>query len=417
MLSFVATSVLSPWQKRSASALDLGLDLGPAEDGEEPPQQAEPVKVAVAEDALDLRPHRQAWEDLAVALREPNPFYEPFMLLPALEVFGNNSDLLFLLIYAADPNTPNGPPLLIGFFPLERVKRFQGLPCRALRLWQHPHCYEATPLLRPGFGEQALTALFQWLATDRLGAPLVELPRLAADGVFHQELVNYLNTRDTPQLTREHYTRAAYRPCENAEAYLDEALNTKRRKELKRLERRLGETGKLEMTQLQRADELEPWIEEFLALEGKGWKGQEGSALASSEADRHFFRQVAAAAFARGRLLFTALRLDGKALAMKCSYRAGHGSYAFKIAFDEEYAKFSPGVLLELDNVRRLHEQPDVHWMDSCAVQDHPMINRLWIDRRTMHSLLVATGRPGSHLLVALAPLLKWFKQKLRRGA
>ena len=55
--------------------------------------------------------------------------------------------------------------------------------------------------------------------------------------------------------------------------------------------------------------------------------------------------------------------------------------------------------------------------MDSCAVADHPMINRLWTERRAVQSLTLATGRAPGDLLVSLMPLGRWLKRLFRRRA
>ena len=57
--------------------------------------------------------------------------------------------------------------------------------------------------------------------------------------------------------------------------------------------------------------------------------------------------------------------------------------HRLKIAYDEAYARFSPGVLLELDNLDLL-ARGDIDWMDSCAAENHPMIDSLWGERRTI---------------------------------
>jgi hypothetical protein len=59
------------------------------------------------------------------------------------------------------------------------------------------------------------------------------------------------------------------------------------------------------------------------------------------------------------------------------------GSFSFKTAFDEAYAKFSPGVLIQLDNLQ-LVERADIDGRDSCAAPDHPMIDSLWGERRAV---------------------------------
>jgi hypothetical protein len=68
---------------------------------------------------------------------------------------------------------------------------------------------------------------------------------------------------------------------------------------------------------------------------------------------------------------------------MLVNFLAPPGSFSFKIAFDEDYARFSPGVLIQIENLRIL-ARPDIGWMDSCAVADHSMINSLWGERRRM---------------------------------
>jgi hypothetical protein len=175
----------------------------------------------------------------------------------------------------------------------------------------------------------------------------------------------------------------------------------------------LAAKGQLEYVTLRENDDVQSWISGFLQLESSGWKGKEGSALASHDADRLFFSAVATAAFQRGRLLMLALLVNNKAIAYRCSLLAGPGSFSFKIAFDEAYARFAPGVLLHLENVRYLHSRPEIRWMDSCTSPDNSMLNHLWPDRRAMTTLVVGAGRGSGDLVVALMPLVRWLKRKL----
>jgi hypothetical protein len=129
------------------------------------------------------------------------------------------------------------------------------------------------------------------------------------------------------------------------------------------------------------------------------------------------FRAIARGAFAKGRWMTLALRLDGRAVAMKCNLRSGTGAVAYKIAYDEAYARFSPGVLLELEHIRRLHEPGAPAWMDSGAAPNHPMIDHLWRDRRSIETLIVPTGRSMGALAVAVMPLARWMSRALRDAA
>jgi hypothetical protein len=109
------------------------------------------------------------------------------------------------------------------------------------------------------------------------------------------------------------------------------------------------------------------------------------------------------------------LRLDGRPIALKYNLLAGDGSFAFKIAFDESFARYSPGVLLEVDNIHRLHQMPEVRWMDSCAAPNRFMINHLWPERREMQTVFLSTGRALPSLLLALVPLFQFVRARLRR--
>src|SRR5262249_35120001 len=132
-----------------------------------------------------------AWEDLAANALEPNVFYEPWMMMPALRNLGSEKTLLTVLIFSAD-STLHGTPLLCGLFPLECERGYKGLPVKFLRLWRHKHCFLATPLIRAGYERQTLEKFFDWLATDARSGALLEINMIAGAGPFHQTLTDCL---------------------------------------------------------------------------------------------------------------------------------------------------------------------------------------------------------------------------------
>ncbi len=143
-----------------------------------------------------------------------------------------------------------------------------------------------------------------------------------------------------------------------------------------------GGARRLEVRELSSGAEIESWSSEFLALEAKGWKGEAGSAMAADPATERFFRHAIAEAFAAGRLSFLRLDLDGRAVAMLTSFLAPPGAFGFKCTFDEDYARFSPGILLHIDNLRLL-DRPGIEWIDSCANEQHPVAG-LWSEWRSL---------------------------------
>lgn len=369
------------------------------------------MSVVVVKDGAALAEYVSEWENLAADALEPNVFYEPWMLMPAVRLLGAGSNLYFVLIFVPDRARPQGPPLLCGFFPFQRQKLFKGLPFSVLKLWQHRYCYLCTPLLRSGYARECLKAFFEWLSTDAAGSAVVELGSVPGEGPFHQQLVDFFWQQNSLTFTSECHTRALLRPPHDAEAYLHAAISRDHRKDLKRKERGLSEKGVVEYQELAPDGDAGAWIRAFMQLEASGWKGREGTALACEEVNQEYFLGVAEAASKRGRLLMHALHVNGRPVALRCEFISGQWSFYFKPAFDEEYARFSPGLQLEVEAVRRRHGRPEILAVDSCTRPDHRMLNDLWTDRRVIQTVLVATGRAPGKFLVSVAPLLRWLRR------
>lgn len=357
----------------------------------------------------------EKWEELAAQAVEPNPFYEAWMLRPALTHLGAGVDLRVVLVFAPNRARPS-QPLLAGVFPLERRARNNRLPCRTLSLWRHKFCQLTTPLIRASHAQETLAAFFAWLNAADHGCTLMEFNRVSGEGPFHHLFVDYLDHNAVLHHTGDCFARAIFRPASDAETYLRTVQSAKHRKASRRHEQQLAASGAIEYVALAAGGDLQAWLEEFMALEASGWKGRERSALDSSAADRQFFVSAATEAFRRGRFEMLALRHNGRMIAARCSFAAGSGAYTFKIAYDESYARWSPGVLLEIENIRRLHGDSRIRWMDSFTSRDNAMFNRLWRDRLLLREVTVGTGPRRGDFIVSLLPLLRWLKRRTKRA-
>src|SRR5262249_27831665 len=155
------------------------------------------MSVVVIDDLTALEKYVPAWENLAAAALEPNVFYEPWMLMPAIRAFGAGQRVRFALILASGPERALEPPLLAGIFPLEQQSRYQGLsqklPFKTLRLWKHKYCYLCTPLIRAGYGREVIAAFFDWLDAGSHGCSLMEFAFIAGDGLFYNLLIDYFD--------------------------------------------------------------------------------------------------------------------------------------------------------------------------------------------------------------------------------
>lgn len=354
--------------------------------------------------------HLAAWEDLVANAVTPNPFYEPHALLAALAHLPEAKDVEVVCVWAANP-LPKQSAILLGMFPLIREPSYKGLPLPTLRTWNHLYSYLGTPLVRASHSTKALDAFLDWLPSS--GASLLVWNQIVSDTGFRHALTDALHRRQLATFEDERLTRALFRPANDADAFIARALGGKKQKELRRQLRRLNE---IEAVTFERSTDVERWIELYFELEARGWKGGGGTALGDDPPAAAFFRALLHGAHARGRLDLWTMTQPSRPLpiAMKCNLRSGDGAIAFKITYDEELAKFSPGVLLEMEHIAWMHAPGAPSWIDSGAAASHPMINGLWRDRIGLERLAMPIDLKAQ-LAVAAFPLLRLAQSTFRR--
>ena len=351
--------------------------------------------VEVLKDAAELRALVPDWEALAAEAAEPNPFYEHWMLLPALEAYGAREAFRCVVVW--------DDGALGALFPLELARRYHGLPLPVLRSWRHRNMLVDTPLVRAKNAARCIAALLQ----SRL-ASLIEFEWIAAGGLFYGALAEAAGDAGLPFIVSEAYLRAVLL----RERDPRERFNSNMKSNLRRWQGRLAAHGKVSPVRLEPHDDVAAWTQEFIRLEAAGWKGRAGSALACREDDRRFVAEGFPEAFRRGRLRITGLDLDGRPLARHCMLSAGEGSFTLKIAYDEAYAKCSPGILAEVDNVRQFMESDGPRWLDSNTARENTSYGRVWKDRRTVQRVTIGL-RGAGRLTVAALPLLRLAKRSL----
>lgn len=340
--------------------------------------------------SLDIPAERSRWDALAQWASEPNPFHESWYLLPALRAFDPLGEVRLLCLESGGQ--------LAGLVPVRRAVRYYGHPVPHLTNWLHANAFLGAPLVAQGFERAFWRELFAWCDSRPGGALFLHLSQLPLEGPLHDALTQVLVEQGRQGITVLREGRALLRSELGPEAYLEESLSSKKRKELRRQYRRLAEEGELTVERTEGCEGLAAWTRAFLKLEHAGWKGNRGSALACNTATAALFREALQGAAERGRLERLAIRLDGRPVAMIATFLTPPGAFSFKTAFDEDFARFSPGVLLQRENLELL-ARPGVEWTDSCAAMDHPMIDHFWRERRTVARHNIAIGGKARRLL------------------
>ncbi|SKB61376.1 GNAT family N-acetyltransferase [Sphingopyxis flava] len=379
-------------------------------DGTPVPAGAAPLTVRVADPLALSSDLAAAWDALAAEASEPNPFAERWCLQSALHLL--DPDRQARLVFVRDGDAGR----VIGVMPLAAATRYGRLPLRHVIGWAHPNHFHGAPLVRAGCETLFWSILLGWCDAAPWAHTLLHLPRLTEEGPLHRALVEAARARGGEAVTVHREARALLESDLSPEAYWEAAVRAKKRKELRRQASRLAEEGALAFRRWQTKEALDPWLDAFLALEACGWKGRAGSALASHADTEAWFRAMLTGAAAAGRLDLRALDLDGCPIAMLVSFLSPPGGFSFKTAFDEDYARFSPGVLLQQDNLDLLKD-PRLAWVDSCAAPGHPMIDSVWRERRRLVWVNVPLGGRADRMRFAALRQVEILWRRWKRSA
>ncbi len=360
-----------------------------------PPQRRLDAEILPAAAAVAFS---EAWADLAGRCLEPNIFFEPEFALPALTHLGARKKLRVIFVW----DCATKPRQLIAVLPL-------ALPIASLnccRAWVHDQAVLGTPLLDRSCPGEALDAMLEAIGRRFPRLAILLLPLIPKAGPTFALLQTFAARRKQRlTLFGGHERAALQRPFRDP-------LSSGAAAELRRQRQRLAESGRFAYRSRCDLQGVTDGMEEFLTLEASGWKGRWKSALASSPATAAFARSMARQMGQAGKIRVDSLELAEQPVAMGIILQSGAYTYFWKIAYDEAHAARSPGVLFTQDLTRRQIADSSVAATDSCAIPDHPMINRLWPGRMALAD--VAVPLHVSRASVGAAILGEKFHRALR---
>lgn len=334
-----------------------------------------------------------AWRELAARALEPNVFYEPAFALAAAPVFGRDAGAV--LVWSG-----GHPRRLLGFFPARVEWRRYGFKLPILVGLTHPYGPLGVPLIECEAAEPVIAAFLAHLAAAAELPGLLLLPLLPQDGAFAAVLNVILRRARMPFADFNCHQRALLQPGGDRSLYVEQAISQHQQKELRRRWRRLSESGAVLITAATEPAAVAAAMQDFFALEASGWKGKAGTAIAENEDLRRFIRAALNGLTAEGKVSINRILVDGRAIAAAITLCSGHSAWFWKIAYDENFARFSPGVLLSAALTGELLDDASLLRTDSCATANHPMIDRLWRERLPLCDRLIGVRPQAPFALV-----------------
>ena len=305
--------------------------------------------------------------------------------------------------------------------PLEaRTDRLLGLPIRIWGVPWHPHWPLADVVCPEDEARQAfLPALVAFLRSRPEGRPLVVLGPLPGSSVLWNGLRRLEPREYCAHTAMDHFVIDCEKPFDE----LMSRLSRHFRKELRRCGRRLASLEDVRFETACSDADLELLFEDFLAVEGSGWKGESGTGSAIRLHPRYasFYRSLARELGDGDGCEINALYAEGRCIAGELSMRTGQQYATLKIGYDERYARLSPGQLLCARTLERCCADPQISHFDQLS--DAAWLHVWHADSVPLQQVHIAIGRWSGPVLVALLQLrfgygrraVRWIRRTVRR--
>lgn len=334
----------------------------------------------------DLRAAVNQWTDLSEHAFSANPFYAPGFVLAHLDTVGWHDEVRCAAVWHSE----HGAERLDALAFLTRDDLRWGWPIRTWRSWSDKYILKFEPLYRAETAADAARALFHGLSENGRERALL-LNR-------EETWAGPLEGGPPVQIGEAHCVRtgerAGLRARADVEAYMKSEVSKKFRANAERSLRRLADLGDVTFRTARSGPEVDAAVRDLMDLELSGWKGKQGTALASCPHDEAF----GLAALRAGQcpnVVCDVLSLNGKAIAVSANVVSAGWFFGFKSAFDETLKKHSPGTALHYLGTRAILEDRSIVGADSTCVPGHPL-ESVWRDRVSFATTLRSIGAPVS---------------------
>ncbi|MBZ9774483.1 GNAT family N-acetyltransferase [Mesorhizobium sp. CO1-1-8] len=338
---------------------------------------------------------------------EPNVFFNPRFLAPAMPRLEDREVRLAVI---RDGDEYRNRLRLLVPFSVERPVVPLGVP--VMRTWSSPFGPLGTPLVDRDDPVGVVEDFFAMLSRPHLKLPKVfVLPDIRLDGPVTSLLATVAEARGLTLVTTGQSQRPALESEFDGDDYLKASLRAHHYREFRRLKRRLRDLGRLEHVVARGPEDIRHAIEGFLTLEAAGWKGRERTAMAIDRFRAAFAREAVHRLAEQDMCRIHSLTLDGRTIACLIVFVEAGIAYTWKTAYDETLASYSPGTLLMIEVTRQHLDDPNIMMTDSCAVPDHPVMSRLWAERKLMGTLVIGLTPDADRLTRQAASQLHLYRE------
>lgn len=340
------------------------------------------LSIYPAQAGYDLQPELDFLSNRAM---EPNVFFTSRFLAPAMPRLEDREIRLAII---RDESSAHSRLRLLMPFSTERPGFAIGAPI--IRAWANPFGPLGTPLVDAEGAGEIMDHFLEALGREEMRLPSVlVLPDIRLNGPFAQMARAIAMSRNLPVDVTNEQARPILESLKDGETYLKDSIKSSHMREMRRQWGHLAKLGAATYQVARQPGDIRMRMEEFLLLEASGWKGKKRSAMLSDRLRAAFAREAVNNLAEIDAARIHTIDIDGKAIASMIVLIMNGEAYTWKTAFNEDYARYSPGKLLTAQLTDWHLDDANIVRTDSCAVADHPIMSRLWQEREAMGTLLI----------------------------
>ncbi len=207
---------------------------------------------------------------------------------------------------------------------------------------------------------QMMDELFRYLRTHKSKWDILSLHHVPSDMNGIDDFLS-LGSKNFNIKINETKTLVVAKPVEFADILSQ--MNGKKRREMKRKIRRLSEDGDLELVSINDHTKIEQYLPTFFDIENNNWKGKMGTSILKSPY-LPFFEQMALYLSERKKFHLYLLKIKKVFVSGIYAVIDNDTLYFVKIGYDENYAKYSPSLVLFYLVFEQLTKQYQIQYID-----------------------------------------------------
>lgn len=365
------------------------------------------IKTEVLDTVQALEPFVDEWNQLCLEAPQQTPFLSHAWIASYLAHLVGPSESWFCIIAREAERLVGVLPLIVT--PL----RVAGQQQFVLRAPADPHIPTGDALVKPGRENAVLSALISAAARHypkHLYIDLSRVPDSSGSVSVCTHGIKGCKTMTYPM------GRGAYLPIRGSFEEYRASLSSNFRSNLNKSASKLSKLPNVTEQFLTGRAATEAMLPRFMEVEAKSWKGRAGTAILKSNELVEFYTTLCRRLSAAGWLEWHFLNTGDQTIAANLAIRMNSTVHVWKLGYDDDFAKCSPGGMLFERLVKRAYTSGEI--AELSLLTDHAWYDRWQMQWRQYYGVRLYPAQARAWAVWAFHIGREWAaKQKLLRRA